>query len=250
MKTSLIITDLTRMYHQNVCIAGYTQSHQCIRPVSTGGGIPETTLFHDHRAIIYPFVEIELELIKAKGEKPHSEDYTYNPWSMHFVGEVQDREQVLQWSLFNSVEAIFEQEIHSDLGHYVLACQGPRSLGSIKPSKVLEVKYGPGSEGNWDYRLGFIDQTGTSYRLKIVDLTWQYYCNSLRDETSAPREIAARMTKDIQNRRMILRIGLSRGWSKYPERCYLQITGIYTFPDYLEGRNFSHFSRPEARQIP
>jgi hypothetical protein len=27
----------------------------------------------------------------------------------------------------------------------------------------------------------------------------------------------------------------------------LQITGIYTFPDYLEGKNFSHFSRKEVR---
>ena len=88
MKTRLIITDLTRMYHQNVCIAGYTKERQCIRPVSTGGGIPESSLVRDHRAILYPFVEIELELIKPKGEKPHSEDYTYNPWSLRFIGEV------------------------------------------------------------------------------------------------------------------------------------------------------------------
>jgi hypothetical protein len=247
MKTRLIITDLTRMYHQNVCIAGYTRSHECIRPVSTGGGIPETTLFRDHQAILYPFVEIELELIKPKSEKPHSEDYTYNPWSLRSVGEVQDREEVLGWSLFDSVEAIFEQEIHTDLGYYVLACQGPRSLGSIKPAGVLEVKYAPGAEGNWDYRLGFIDQKGTSYRLKIVDLTWQYYCDSLRDESTAPKEIADRITKDFAKRHIYLRIGLSRGWNKFPERCYLQITGIYTFPDYLDGRNFSHFSRKEAR---
>ena len=94
--------------------------------------------------------------------------------------------------------------------------------------------------------MGFIDQEGTSYRLKIVDLTWQYYCDSLRDETNAPKEIAARITKDFENRQIYLRIGLSRGWKKFPERCYLQITGIYTFPDYLEGKNFSHFSRTEA----
>lgn len=26
-----------------------------------------------------------------------------------------------------------------------------------------------------------------------------------------------------------LRIGLARGWVKHPDRCYLQITGVYGF---------------------
>jgi hypothetical protein len=26
------------------------------------------------------------------------------------------------------------------------------------------------------------------------------------------------------------------GKSKYPDRCYLQVTGIYSFPDHLSGR--------------
>ena len=84
MKTRLIITDLTRMYHQNVCIAGYTESHQCVRPVSTGGGIPEAALYFDHKAILYPFSEIELELQDQKGHQPHTEDWTFNPWSLRF----------------------------------------------------------------------------------------------------------------------------------------------------------------------
>jgi hypothetical protein len=39
----------------------------------------------------------------------------------------------------------------------------------------------------------------------------------------------------------LLRIGLARLWEKFPDRCYLQITGIYTFPDYLRGRTFTDF---------
>lgn len=247
MKTRLIITDLTRMYHQNVCIAGYTNGRQCIRPVSTGDGIPESTLYFDRKAILYPFAEIELELLRPRGLRPHTEDYTFNAWSLRFIRKLEDREKILKWSLYDSVEAIFEQDIHTDLGYYVLDCQGPRSLGTLVPAKVLGVKYEPGSEGNWDYRLSFMDQTGKSYRLKIVDLTWQYYCASLRDEDTAPKEIAAQIAKDFENQKIYLRIGLARGWKKFPERCYLQITGVYTFPDYLEGKNFSHFSRKEAR---
>jgi hypothetical protein len=246
MKTRLIITDLTRMHHQNVCMAGYTKDHQCIRPVSTGGGIPEASLFLDHKAILYPFSEIELELQNSKGRAPHTEDWTFNAWSLRFIREVELREEVLKWSLYDSVQAIFEQEILKDPGYYVLDCKGSRSLGTLVPSKVLGVRYEPGSEGNWDYRITFTEQNGSSYRLKIVDLTWQYYCDSLRDETNTPKEIADSLTKDLENRQIYLRIGLARGWQKFPERCYLQITGIHTFPDYLNGKNFSHFSRKEV----
>jgi hypothetical protein len=247
MKTRLIITDLTRMYYQNVCVAGYTKGHECIRPVSSSGGIPEAALYLDHKVILYPFSEIELDLLKPKGQSPHTEDWTLNPWSLRFIREVESREPVLEWSLYDSVQAIFEQEILTDPGYYVLDCQGPRSLGTLMPTKVLGVRYEPGSEGNWDYRLAFTDQTGTTYRLKIVDLTWQYYCDNLRNEDTTPNEIASQIRKTLENRKIYLRIGLARGWKKFPERCYLQITGIYTFPDYLEGKNFSHFARKEAR---
>jgi hypothetical protein len=249
MKTRLIITDLTRMYHQNVCIAGYTKSHQCIRPVSTSGGIPESALFRDHKAILYPFAEIELDLLKPKNHPPHTEDWSFNPWSLRFIGEIGLREQVLERSLHDSVQSIFGQEILTDPGYYALDCQGPRSLGTLIPTKILALRYEPGVEGNWDYRLAFTDQTGTTYRLKIVDLTWQYYCASLRDEETTPKEIASQTSKNLENRKVYLRIGLARGWKKYPERCYLQITGIYTFPDYLGGKNFSHFSRKEASEF-
>jgi hypothetical protein len=250
MKTRLVVTDLTRMHHQNVCIAGYTKERHCIRPVSTGGGIPEAALFLNQKAVLYPFAEIDLELLQPKSQPPHTEDWTFNAWSLRFIRQVEPREEVLIWSLYDSVPAIFGQEILTDPGFYVLACQGPRSLGTLIPAKVLGVKYEPGAEGNWDYRLSFIDSAGTSYRLKIVDLTWQYYCASLINQAATPRDIASKVSQDLDQRKVYLRIGLARGWQKFPERCYLQITGLHTFPDYLEGKNFSHFSNLEARKTP
>ena len=38
------------------------------------------------------------------------------------------------------------------------------------------------------------------------------------------------------------RIGLSRGWAKFPDRCFLQVNGVYTFPDYLQGKTFAEFA--------
>ena len=39
-----------------------------------------------------------------------------------------------------------------------------------------------------------------------------------------------------------LRIGLTRGWELHPDRCYLQVTAVHTFPDYLKGLTFAEFA--------
>ena len=46
----------------------------------------------------------------------------------------------------------------------------------------------------------------------------------------------------LKSRKVYLRLGLARGWHKYPDRCYIQITGVYTFPDYLEGHTFAAYA--------
>jgi hypothetical protein len=39
----------------------------------------------------------------------------------------------------------------------------------------------------------------------------------------------------------ILARAFTGNWRKFPDRCYLQITGIYTFPDYLKGSTVVDF---------
>lgn len=43
----------------------------------------------------------------------------------------------------------------------------------------------------------------------------------------------------LAQRDLLLRVGLARGWAEFPDRCYLQVTGVCTFPDYLDGRCFA-----------
>ena len=134
---------------------------------------------------------VELELTQSTSKPPHTEDERFDPNSLRFLRRVQEREKVLQWSLFGSVGAIFEQEIHSDFGFYVMDCMGPRSIGTIMPATVTEVKYEPEREGDaWDYRLHFYDADHNFYRLKITDLTWHYYCDSMRNNGKDPKQIA------------------------------------------------------------
>lgn len=237
MKTKLVVTDFTRMHRGRVCIAGYDGDHRCIRPILPPPGILESSLYSNGKALVFPFALIELDLLEATPQPPHTEDVRYAPDSIRYIRHVSDRRSVLGWSLFPSVSAIFEQPILTGPGHYVLDCQGARSLGTVQPGQIHEVKYEPGDEGNWDYRLCFWAGDSTEYRLKITDLTWQRYCSSLRGEEQDPSQIAVRLTEKLKESQVYLRIGLARGWQEYPERCYLQITGVYTIPDYLDGMN-------------
>ena len=244
MITQLVITDLTRMQGGHVCIAGYNSQHECIRPMAHGS-IPESILFQNGKMIIYPFALVELELFEAEPQPPHTEDIAFNLYSLpRFIREVHNREDVLRWSLFDSVEAIFAQPVLTGPGYYVMDCQGPRSLGTILCPKIEQVFYEPGEAGSWDYRLAFSDQKGAAYRLKIVDLGWHLYCNSLRGSGQEPAQIAATLSERLRASKTYLRIGLARGWKKFPERCYLQITGVYSFPDYAEGKPLAELWTP------
>jgi len=251
MISKLVITDLTRMQGGRVCIAGYdTEDHRCIRPTLPPPGIPENILYKSNKVVVHPFAEIELELLKPDSQPPHTEDYRFNPYSIHYLNTIRDRQAVLEWSLFDSVTSLFEQPIYTDVGYSVMDCQGPRSLGTIRPQTIISVIYEPSYEGAWDYRLHFVDESGEAYRLKITDLTWQYYCQSLRGPTAEPKIIADELTNRLRNSKVYLRIGLARGWKKFPDRCFLQITGVYNFPDYLDGRIFADFitNKPQLRK--
>ncbi len=239
MKTQLVITDLTRMQHGKVCIAGYDAARQCVRPVLRPPGISEACILDGGRPAAYPFAVVELGLLERRSEPPHTEDCYYDPASLRFLRRVPEhkRRGILEWSLRERVGDLFGQPVLCGPGHYVLEGQGERSLGTVRPASIAQVYYGEGEEGAWDYRLAFHD-AGELYRLKIVDLTWHRYCDCLRGQGREPADIAAELTETLKKMEVYLRVGLSRGWRKYPGRCYLQITGIHTFPDYLQGKTF------------
>ncbi len=244
MRKPIVITDVTRMQEGRVCIAGYDQHGQCVRPVLPPPGIHESTLFAGQRSIIFPSAKVEFEFTQSTPKPPHTEDIRYNPASVRFI-ERQPEERwhkMLEATLSKNVCEIFEQPIHSEHGHYILDGQGPRSLGTIRPICITQVIYELSPENKWQYRLRFEDRTGADYRLTITDLAWRYYCDYCRTQDKAPAGIALTLLHTIQAREVYLRVGLARGWDKFPDRCYLQLTGIHTFPDYLSGKIFADFA--------
>ncbi len=109
-------------------------------------------------------------------------------------------------------------------------------------ANVERVAFAAHPDGRWDYRITFTDSTGTQYRLAVTDLAFRCYLDHTRTQQNIPPDNAAKdLTELFQSATVYLRIGLARGWEKYPDRCHLQITGVYSYPDYLEGKCFADF---------
>ena len=252
MKTRLTITDLTRMQRQRVCVAGYAEDGRCIRPVLPPPGIPESSLAAAGKPVIFPFAVVEYELLRHHPQPPHTEDWSYAPGSARYERQLDGKQkrELLESTRFPGVAAIFEQTIQHNPGRFVMDGVGPRSVGTIRLRRILQAVYQESPEtGRWDYRLMFVDDQGETYRLKIVDLTWAYYLEGLRTSGQDTRQAFRQLTAALRSCEAIyLRIGLARGWAKFPDRCYLQVTGVYTFPDCLQGKTFLDFLPPPNPQ--
>ena len=252
MITPLVITDLTRMQHGRVCIAACRRDYRCVRPV-VPGGIQETWLFDHDRLVVRPFAVVELDLLDERPEPPHTEDWLFNPAHKVWLQQLAPERQ---WKILSrledpSVVSIFGADITHEEGWFVEAGTGERSLGTIRPRQIHELYYSIQENGKPRYALVFTDLSGQRYRLSVSDLAFRRYLDALRIERRMrERRVAQLVLNTLSSREVFLRIGLSRGWDKHPDRCYLQITGVYTQPDYLDGRSFADFDVSDEQPAP
>ena len=246
METLIYITDITRMGGRRVCVAGVTKDGVCVRPVLPEG-IFEPWLYQNGSVVVRPYAKVKLDLIDHIPKPPHTEDWDFDPDSLQSNGLINEdkRERFLNWILDPCVADIFGTDIHDDHGFYLQEGEGNRSLGTIKVKMIVRFDHNC-NYGSWDYRLHFIDAEECHYQLKVTDLGLRYYVDHLRKtEEIDCFEIGRRLTAQLRASQVYLRIGLARKWhpdhDQPQNRCYLQITGVYTFPDYLEGRCFADF---------
>jgi len=252
MRTLLTITDLTRMQGGRVCVAGYLPDRTCVRPVLPAG-IPETwlrvaapglTRWWRPVRLVRPFVAVEVDLSRQVSDPPHCEDWQIAPQYQRVPYEAlapERREDLLRSLDDGCVAAIFGTPIEKAPGWSVLAGTGTRSLGTVAPQIVTQVGFAA-REDKWDFHLSFTDGAGQSYKLAVTDLAFRRYLVHLTTYEGRPaEECAAELTTVLQATRVYLRIGLARHWKRFPDRCFLQITDVYSFPDYLGGRCHADF---------
>jgi hypothetical protein len=126
---------------------------------------------------------------------------------------------------------------------------GVHSLGTIQPRSIDGFLYHPSRKepGAYRYRLRFTDKSGQYYHeLPITDLALRFFVDYLREHDGRLcGDVTKMMNQTLTNcDQLWLRLGLTRPFHKRddePAYCYLQVNGIYTFPDYLSGRCFADF---------
>ncbi len=252
METPLIITDVTRMSGSRVCVAGITEDGRTIRPTLPFPGIQEDWLYTNKQCVIRPFSEVVLGLLcHQSNPPPHTEDWVIDPAIKKFtrILDNQEKKDLLNNIAFPKVSDIFEAEIHTDIGNYIREGEGVRSLGTIKAQSIAFVSCEEKTdelktdEQKNMINILFKDASNQEYSLAVTDLTFRYYVNYLHEiEGLRHGSIGLKVQRLLNQRETYLRIGLTRPtWKKYPHRCFLQINGVYSFPDYLDGRCFADF---------
>ena len=249
MKTSLMVTDLTRMENPHVCVAGYTPKGVCIRPVFPPPGFHEAWLYRQNKVVIRPFAEIRIDVIPANHhEAPHMEDWlivSEAPIQRRMLLDT-ERRMLLEQTVSPNVASIFNAPIyHVDRRWFVKTGEGTQSLGTIGPVQIQQVEiYDSGAKQT--PHLTFTDNSNVSYRLNPTDLSFRYYIRYLRlVQGLSSTEIENKLAYLFAHRDVFLRIGLTRGtWKEHPNCCHVQITGVYSFPDYLDGKCFADFPLP------
>ena len=236
MRKQLVITDLTRMRGDRVCIFGVDDDGNGIRPDIPPTGIREDYLLDKRgRCIIRPFAVIEFDLIRPLPKPPHTEDWEisahHRPRLIRNLSEEESR-ILLEKILDKSVRSIFDAGIHNN--QYINEGEGNRSMGTVRAKQVLSVRYSLKEDDKYDYRIRFSDDTEEIYDLPITDLAFREYCDSRRVQGEATDVTSARLKRTLSQSCVFIRVGLTRPFARMYNRCYLQVSGIHAFPGYAE----------------
>lgn len=243
MQKTLSITDVTEMQADRVCIAGLDDEGVCIRPVLPGG-VRLHHLYQDYQIIVRPRARITFDLVPCPVESPHVEDWLIAPSPLVHVGTCggPDWEAILRRGAFDRLEAIYDGCLRE--GRWVEPGARTRSLGTLAGARIDQVTLLE-RESKSEYRLYFTDSTGARYKsVAVTDLTFRAFSDFEAKNEAGSAKAARQITQWLQKRRVYLRLGLTRPWA--PDGadpvCWMQVTAIHTFPDYLGGRTFPDFS--------
>lgn len=247
MRQMIVITDVTQMPGpggKQVCVVGITQTGECIRPVCEGG-FQKKYLYIGNTLVIRPRARIGFDFTEVNVEPPHIEDREFAPSSIVNYGMCNDVdwENVLRSSSYIKVTDIYNGFLQD--GNWVKPGSKTKSIATLSQATLISVQL-PEWEGNLRYRLSFRDISRNIFDCPISDLAFRELCyKEVKRDGHLRSSVSGELTNTLKSvDRMYLRLGLARPFRKSEvdePRCYLQVTGIYTFPDYLQGKTFADF---------
>ena len=244
VKKRLVITDLTYMWDDEICIGGVDREGNCIRPI-TREGVRRSHIFDDGELKAYPRALVEFDLYPVSiAMPPHIEDWYFDQTATRHIIDCTDAqwESILKKNCFASVEEIFDGYIEGD--RRVPPGADTRSLGTLCSAKATDV-WIDDRYGRQQFRLDFEDAGGKWHSgYSVNDLAFRMLLQNRIDALGDNRKASDAVLAALKGaERLYLRIGLARPrqMGNHPMACWTQITGVYTFPDYLGGRTFADF---------
>lgn len=242
MQRTITITDLTQMERADqVCIAGIDSQNRCIRPVLPGG-VRRRHLYIGGRLAIRPRAKVRFDFRPVQLEPPHIEDMEFTTESIADFGLRTDTEweAVLKATSFVSVGEIYDGLLQKN--RWVAPGTNTRSLGTLSQVTVNSIYFSPFSNRPKP-RLSFKDRAGFLYDLPISDLALRTYVDSELTSLGSTSAVSQKVLNLLINVDCLyLRIGLARPWvqpNTGKTGCWMQVTAIHTFPDYLRGKSFA-----------
>lgn len=241
MRKTIVITDLTQMPRGNeVCVVGIDPEGRCIRPVCEGGFLKQHLYDTERKVLVRHGAKVEFDLSPIDTLlPPHIEDMSFDPTSITGKGLCSDSEweDTLLNSSYTVVGEIYDGLLEER--KWVKPGADTRSIATLSEARIVDVELTPGGVKP---RITFVDRSGCEFTRPSSDLTLWDRCRSLvRSQGRSPVEVETELISLLQNtERLYLRLGLARPWER-DNRCWLQVTGIHTFPDYLQGKTFADF---------
>ena len=222
-----------------------------IRPVLPPPGVRRQHLYIRKYLIfkklaIRPRAKINFDFYQVPLTPPHIEDLGFDSDSVAYQGLCTDVEweAVLKTSSFRSVQDIYDGCLRE--GRWVEPGANTRSLGTVAQIQVTSVNL-----QEWDgerrYRFYFADETGCQYsNVTISDLAFRKFADTEVNRHGSLMAASRQITNLLMSvNRLYLRLGLARPWAPqdgdFGLRCWMQVTGIHTFPEYLGGEAFADF---------
>lgn len=169
-------------------------------------------------------------LIKNVPDPPHTEDWLFDDRSVAFIRtlDAQSSYDLLTSILDPDIASIFGTPILE--GRYARRGQGNRSLGTVRPSgePFLRITV-VGQDGPIRLRAELRDESGAEWCLPVTDLSALRAAKAWIKSAGLPGA-GASINEWIRQREVFFPIGLARGWKQFPDRCYLQVAGVYASP--------------------
>ena len=225
----IIITDLTRFGPNKpiVCTAGVAEDGTVIRPM------PYLNIDWCHQHKVHPGGILEGDFTSQNSVSPHIEDASYS--NLKFLGPCTKAEfqNSLNRTCFSSLSAGFGVRIGRDK---CIPIGSPleRSLVTIKvPATTFSIVQSSFQGGPKAIRAHFSDgDTAQLSYVSITDLGFFEFAKKHENDQQSFAEI----NRFIQGQAdLYLRVGVGRAYkSNDREGYWIQLNGIYTFPDKLE----------------